>query len=186
MIDPSCHDLPIGAPDHLPRLGEVIRDAERLSAQLISVLNRDYDLDSAPTAEDDPTGLGFVEVRLMSARADARSALAMLEQITAIGLPPAGSAVQFPARQSTNSASLPGGPSDHLADASAARGGLQPGLVVASAPPRGDDESPTVRQRRRAGESSRGFTLPPTQRFTMPGTAAIARSVNEALDRRSR
>jgi hypothetical protein len=176
---PKSGHLPIGAPGYPPpRLGEVIRDAERLAAQLLGVLQRDYDLASAPSAEDDPTGLGYVEIRLMSARADVGSALLMLEQITAVGLPPAGSAVQYPARpvpSMPSSACPPGGPTDHLAALSVASGGLTPGLAPTQG---GSDATPPGR--------NAGFTLPVTERFVMPGTDEIAAGINEALARRAR
>jgi hypothetical protein len=161
------------------RLGALVSTVECQLHLALATLERDYDLASAPSAEDDPTGLGYVEIRLLSARADVSSALRMLEQITSAGLPPAGSAVQYPARRVASvpsSASLPGGPTDHLAAPSvAASGGLTPGLAPTQG---GSDATPPGR--------NAGFTLPVTERFVMPGTDEIAAGINEALARRSR
>lgn len=88
-------DCPIKRGTALPRLGEIIRDAERLAAQMLAVLKRDYDPASAPS-DDDPHDVSYVTIRLKSATADVRSALLMLSQITDLDLPPAGSAVHVP------------------------------------------------------------------------------------------
>lgn len=158
---PQRGHLPIGASGgQLPMLGQVIRDAERLGAQMLSVLDRDYDVASAPSAEDDPTGLGFVEIRILSAIADVRSSLKMLEQITEIGLPPVGSAVQYPARR-TPSACLSGGSASHPVRRPGE--GLLPGLVAAAPTVHGIDESEATLPGRDAGES---FSLPQAKRWT--------------------
>src|SRR4051812_9379267 len=92
------HQPPVSYP--VPRRGEVVRDAERYLRQALAVLARPCDPASDPSAEDDPHGLGYVEIRTLAAIADVRSALRMLSEITDYGLPPAGSAVtQDPARQ---------------------------------------------------------------------------------------
>lgn len=99
---PKQGHLPIGIePAYpLPRLGEVVRDAERGLRQVLAVLRRDFDPASAPPEDGDPVMPGHVFIRLLSATADVRSALHMLAEIAACDLPPFGSAVpvRFPGR----------------------------------------------------------------------------------------
>jgi hypothetical protein len=83
--------------ERLLRLGEVIRDAERLAQQLIAVLKRDYDPASAPTV---PAWSGISsdilahEVLLAGAAVSAESVLNKLHLITKLPMPPVGSAVE--------------------------------------------------------------------------------------------
>lgn len=116
-----------------PRLGQVIRDAEHYAAQLLAVLKRDYDPASAPSTAGDWLGATYVDVRLMCAKADVISALRMLAEITELGLPPAGSAVKYPARQAASSVPAPGGPSSHPVHVPGE--GRTSGLVVPAAAP---------------------------------------------------
>lgn len=91
---PTKGHLPIGAPVYpLPLLGQVVRDAEHLGAQMLAVLRRDFDPASAPPEDGDPVLPGHVFIRLLSAVADVRSALDMLGQVADVVLPAAGSAV---------------------------------------------------------------------------------------------
>lgn len=90
---------PSSDPGRLPRLGEVIRDAERLGAQMLAVLDRDIDPASTPTALAWPEMSGEIlvhELLLMSARREIGLALVALASITELPLPPAGSAVPVP------------------------------------------------------------------------------------------
>jgi len=85
-----------------PRLGEVIREAERLGVQLLAVLGRDVDPTSEPTALVWPElGVQIPEHRVLltSARLFVQNALLQLAKIADLPLPPVGSAVQLPARQ---------------------------------------------------------------------------------------
>lgn len=115
-------------PGRLPRLGEVIRDVERTLTQAITTLGRQYDPASGPSQEDDPWGPEAVDIHLGSAVADIRSALRELDAVTLLGLPPVGSAVQYPARQAP-SACLSGGSASHPVRRPGE--GLLPGLASA-------------------------------------------------------
>lgn len=87
----------------LPRLGEVIRDAERLAAQLIAVLERDIDPASAPTAlawEGIGSGILAHDILLADAAISAKAVLRKLHLITKLPMPPAGSAVGVKFEQS--------------------------------------------------------------------------------------
>lgn len=94
---PSRGHLPIGAgPAALPRLGEVIRDAERLAAQLVAVLTRDYDPASAPAdlAWPGHSDITVARLHLSFAANDVRSVLRALSRVAAeADMPPLGSAV---------------------------------------------------------------------------------------------
>lgn len=93
---PGRGHLPIGAsPAGLPRLGELIRDAERLAAQLLAVLNREYDSASAPTdlAWPGASELTMVDLHMAHAASHVQSVLRSLARITELQLPAAGSAV---------------------------------------------------------------------------------------------
>jgi hypothetical protein len=92
------------SPDHdpvlpqqpLPRLGELIRDAERLGAQLLAVLRREYDPASAPAdlAWPGSSGITVVGLHLAFAAADVQSALASVGRAAAeADMPAVGSAV---------------------------------------------------------------------------------------------
>jgi hypothetical protein len=170
---------PKARPLRLPTLGMVVRDLERAATQMIATATRQYDPTSAPGEDCDPVGPAYVDRLLGCVVSDLRTILRDLDKIAQMSLPPAGSAVQYPARlvpSMPSSASLPGGPTDHLAAPSvASSGGLTPGL----APTQGG--SRTTPPGRNAG-----FTLPVTERFVMPGTDEIAAGINEALARRSR
>lgn len=86
----------------LPTLGQVIRDAERLGAQMIAVLGRQWDPASGPSGEHWPGGPGVSDALLGNAVADVRSVLDELDRLTGLSLPPAGSAVKLPARGCTS------------------------------------------------------------------------------------
>jgi hypothetical protein len=77
----------------LPRLGEIIRDAERLCAQLINLLGEDYDPKSALNVEAYP-GESLVDVELAKLRSDAREMLRGLADLAGLRHPPVGSAVK--------------------------------------------------------------------------------------------
>lgn len=81
-----------------PRLGEVVRDAEFLAATLIAVLGAQWDPRSGPSHHDKPTGPSYVDLKLGTAVAGVRTALAALDEITRVALPAAGSAVEVPRR----------------------------------------------------------------------------------------
>lgn len=85
--------LPIGAGYPLPRLGEVVRDAEHLGEQLLAVLSRQWDPTSGPQQQDvgDPS---TVDESLGAAAALIHVALLHIGDVAEVaGLPPAGSAV---------------------------------------------------------------------------------------------
>lgn len=79
--------------EQLPTLGMVVRDAERLLQQVLAVLARDVDPASVPSDSGEFDGPGYVLSRILCARADVRSALKMLGDITDARLPAVGSAV---------------------------------------------------------------------------------------------
>jgi hypothetical protein len=83
-----------GAGD-LPRLGEVVRDGERLAVQLINVLGRNYDPASGPDYDPWDPFPSVADIGLGQAVAYVRSALYELHRLTESGLPPVGSAVMF-------------------------------------------------------------------------------------------
>lgn len=225
-----------------PKLGQVVRDAERIAVQLLAVLRRDYDPTSAPSEDHDPTGAGHVQILLKCATADVHSALKLITEIADLDLPPVGSAVPFPARQDQSIApARPDGPPSHpdpmpgesrspgydAASASAASGSggaphpsqatSSPGFPLgrpAAGPrsavaPVAADESPGGFAAPGAGGSSdprhvarsagpdgpgrsagvgpllRCGCLMCSPRRPWPGTDAIAKSINEALTRRS-
>jgi hypothetical protein len=165
----------------LPRLGEVIRDAERYLAQALTTLGREYDPSSAPDEDDGPSVRpGDVMVRLRAARADVHSALDMLGQVVAFGLPPVGSAVQYPARGSVVDASdAPRGPFHHQPPGEAGR----PAPPAASAIAAGES-APAQATARPAGPPPRrpgaigSFSLP-----VWPGTERLAQQINESVAR---
>lgn len=169
---------PQARPLRLPTLGMVIRDAERTLRQAIATLGRQWDPTSGPQ-QDGGVLPSVVDVNLGAAVDEARWALGHLADIASLGLPPVGSAVQYPGPSDSRS-SLSGGSASHLtAPSVAVSGGRTPGLVDAAASdPGGTDGSGAAAPSRDAGAD---FTLPVTERFTMPGTERIARSINEAL-----
>jgi hypothetical protein len=91
--------LPIGAGYPLPRLGEVVRDVERLLAQALQILERQWDPTSGPQQQDvwDPS---TVDESLGAARTEVRVALLHVGDVGDLVLPPVGSAVavRFPTR----------------------------------------------------------------------------------------
>lgn len=97
----------------LPTFGMKIRDVEKLLAQALAILGRNVDPASEPTAlawpavSDEVTVhsllLGEVEVSI-------ELLLAKLDRVAALPLPPAGSAVKFPAAAPVASGEGPGGP----------------------------------------------------------------------------
>lgn len=89
----------------LPRLGEVIRDAEHLGAQLLAVLGRAVDPASEPTVLAWPTISDTIRVHdvlMMTASRQVADTLATLARIAALPMPPVGSAIKTPARQDPN------------------------------------------------------------------------------------
>lgn len=76
-----------------PRLGEVVRDAERLAAQLVTVLARQYDPASAPVGALGEPDVALSDVHLGRAVALVHAAVAELSAVTFLSLPPVGSAV---------------------------------------------------------------------------------------------
>lgn len=110
--DVEVHHTGIGEPNEFsrplrPRLGEVLRDADRLLAQAMRVLRTSVD----PASE--PDVLAFPGIRddgcvraprahavmLTDAVISVGSARRALQLICELGLPPVGSAIKFPARQ---------------------------------------------------------------------------------------
>jgi len=88
---------PVGPGANLPRLGEVIRDAERLIAQAEAVLRRDVDPASEPTVMAWPALAEDVLVHnLLLGEVIAQLHLVQrkLGRIVALPLPPVGSAVE--------------------------------------------------------------------------------------------
>jgi hypothetical protein len=171
----------------LPRLGEVIRDTERYLAQALATLGREYDPASAPDEDDGPSVRpGDVMVRLMAARADVHSALDMLAQVVAFGLPPVGSAIPVPGPPLTVYASDEGGgPFDHQPPGEAGR----PAPAAASRVAAGESEgvpAPAQAIARPAGpppcrpganqHTDGSFSLP-----VWPGTARLVRLINESV-----
>lgn len=85
----------------LPRHGEKVRDAERLSRQLLRVLEQITDPASEPTVLAWPAMTPDVHVHdLLFAEAaiNVKYVLRSLEKIAGLPTPPAGSAVKLPAR----------------------------------------------------------------------------------------
>lgn len=101
----------------LPRLGEVIRDVERLLAQASTILRRPVDPASEPTVVAWPAISDDIMVHrllLDEVAVNLYWALRKLGKVAALPMPPAGSAVQVPARQDPASAgpvAAPDGPS---------------------------------------------------------------------------
>ena len=81
----------------LPRLGEVVRDVERLLAQALAVLGREVDPASEPLAVAWPAISDEIRVHtvlLKHARLGIVTALRKLGKVAALPLPPVGSAVK--------------------------------------------------------------------------------------------
>lgn len=80
----------------LPTIGMVIRDSERLGAQLLALLSRAVDPASLP-----PAGLDFSRLEILREVAGwhAGQVLNHLAEMAAVPMPPVGSAVKLPARQ---------------------------------------------------------------------------------------
>lgn len=158
-----------------PRLGEVVRDAERTLQQAINILGRQWDPASGPQPE--PWGPEIVDIRFGSAVADIRSALREIAAVTTLGLPPVGSAVPFPARRTTTSTSLPGGPPSHPvlrrgegpaagpADAAVTPEAHRSSRGVPPCPSAGQSYGFTLGQVTGAVELAASFTLPPSKRW---------------------
>lgn len=166
----------------LPTLGMLIRDAERLGQQMIAVLGRQWDPTSGPL--EDFAGVGLSDVHLSQAVADVRSALhelAKLAKLAAWPMPPAGSAVKT-TRVGSGEMPTPGSAAAAGHTARESPGGAPaPGAGASSGPSSHHSERASDDHRRGAGPGVLG-----PQRQVMPGTAALARSINEALARRSR
>lgn len=78
---------------HLPRLGDIVTETRRLLVQALAETDRDVDPASVPADSDAFGAPGYVLSRIMCARADIRSALKSLAEITDDRLP----AVKTPA-----------------------------------------------------------------------------------------
>lgn len=97
----------------LPTLGMVIRDVERLLAQATDILYRDVDPASEPTVLAWPAVSDEVMVHTLlmyDVWHSIERAKDKLARIAALPLPPAGSAVKFPAAAPVASGESPGGP----------------------------------------------------------------------------
>lgn len=90
---PDADPVAAIAAESLPRLGEVIRDTERLLAQALHVLGREIDPASLPGGDPDRSRWYLQNVALNIAAAQRG-----LGQLAAAHLPPVGSAVKLPAR----------------------------------------------------------------------------------------
>lgn len=139
----------------LPRLGEVIRDAEHLGARMLAVLCRDVDPDSEPTVAAFPGLTDEIlahRVLLADAQLSIRSALWRLAQLAALPLPPVGSAVKT-TRLVPGDEPTPGSAAVHGGAARESTGG------VISAPGAGESSGPSPRGGRRgAGPTYLGAT----------------------------
>jgi hypothetical protein len=94
--EPHEHSTPA-----LPRLGEVVRDVERLLAQATAVLKRPVDPASEPTVVACPAISDDVMVHrllLGEVAVNLYWALRKLGKVAALPMPPVGSAVKIPAR----------------------------------------------------------------------------------------
>jgi hypothetical protein len=81
-------------PSVLPRIGEVVRDVERYVAQALAVLERQVDETSLPQDADERTQLDTIRTSVgFHLDAVGRE----LAKVAALNLPPAGSAVAYPA-----------------------------------------------------------------------------------------
>ncbi|AGL19531.1 hypothetical protein [Actinoplanes sp. N902-109] len=89
-----------------PRLGEVVRDTERLIEQALTVLASTIDRASLPA--DAEQAMEALDLRNFAAYR-LREAAKHLRTITDLGLPPVGSAVQVPARQDSETIAAPVG-----------------------------------------------------------------------------
>lgn len=179
------HPTPTGpsSPPPPPRLGEVIRDAERLGAQMIAVLRRAVDPRSVPDGEVCP-GVGLTDYALAQAIVHVRLAGTYLEDLAAQLLPPAGSAVKT-TRVGPGEMPTPGSAAAAGHTARESPGGFAgaPGAGASSGPSPHHSERASDDHRRGAGPGVLGEFR--ADRQVMPGTAALARSINEALARRS-
>jgi hypothetical protein len=102
--EPAEHSRPVSL---LPTIGMVVRDGERLGAQLLAVLNRDIDPASLP-----PAGVTFQALDGLREVAGyhVEAALRALAAIGDLPLPPVGSAVKLPAVAPVAAGTSPGGP----------------------------------------------------------------------------
>lgn len=88
-------------PGRLPRLGEVIRDAERLLAQALSVLDRAVDPASEPDVLAWPEVSASIllhDLLLADVALQLRYAQQKLGRVAELPLPPVGSAIKVPSR----------------------------------------------------------------------------------------
>lgn len=148
----------------LPRLGEVIRDAERLGAQMLAVLGRPVDPASAPDVEV-WTGLSAAEFQLAVAMSAVRTALAALGDLAELPVPPVGSAIKIPARQDPNPA-----PGPRIATTDGP--GTTTRLVPGEEPTPGSAAAPARAARESAGAvvaASAGASSGPSPRHTHTG-----------------
>lgn len=145
----------------LPRLGEVVRDAERLGAQMIAVLGRQYDPASAPEG-DVWACMSIADYQLAVAVSAVRTALAALRDLTERPLPVAGSAIRT-TPLAGGEEPTPGSAAVGEAAARTSDGGLTPPVAGASSGPsprRDDDTPPGGDVRRGAGPGYLGSTQP--------------------------
>ena len=92
LVDAHRRGIQLRDPNRLPRLGELIRDAEHLAQQLIGVLSRNYDPASVSGEEAWP-GTLLADLHLATLKSDVRQLLRMLGELAALRHPPVGSAV---------------------------------------------------------------------------------------------
>lgn len=164
-----------GAGD-LPRLGEVVRDAERLAVQLINVLGRNYDPASGPGYDPYDPFPSEADIRLGQAVALIRSALYELHRLTESGLPPVGSAVMF--RPSVaGEGRTPGLVDSAPAVPAEASGTPTPVAACGPAAPSGHDTPGVAGPTRSDAPSAASFGLP-----AMPGTYELARRITAELE----
>lgn len=99
--EPNEHNRPAST---LPTVGMLVRDGERLGAQLLAMLNRDLDPASLP-----PEGLDFFALESLREVAGyhAEQVLMYLARIAALPLPPVGSAIKLPARREAAPSAAP-------------------------------------------------------------------------------
>lgn len=150
---------PQARPLRLPALAQIVDDATKVLNAAIVMLGRQWDPTSGPQ-QGGPWDPGAVEISLSSIRADIYSARHHLAAITS----------QISARQSTNSASLPGGPFNH--PVSRPDEGLTPGLDAgAGIAPEGSDLAVVAQV---AGSNHLARSLPRASGGLLPGLVDAA------------
>lgn len=115
LDDIEQHHYGIGEPNEystppLPRLGEKVRDAERLAVQLIRVLDREVDPASEPDVLAWPAVTDAIlahDLLLARAALQVKDTLRCLQKVASMPLPPVGSAVKLPARPGAASSVTP-------------------------------------------------------------------------------